>query len=197
MTDLERAAFGNWLSGLTDGEGCFMLRFKHAPSGIIRGAAGFAIALREDDKPALDKIQLFLGCGNVVCDRGGGALNARPRAAFSITRSRDLANILVPHFERCPLRAKKARDYAIWKQGVELIYRIRGRRQRSRGFGGGGWLKWSDRERAEFHALYVALKQVRKYEALPSEEYPKPIVASQDNPQLTMFDDPPDEPRRR
>jgi hypothetical protein len=42
-----------------------------------------------------------------------------PQCDWTVTSKRELAGLLV-YFDRFPLRAKKARDYAIWRRGVEI-----------------------------------------------------------------------------
>jgi hypothetical protein len=65
----EREKFARWLSGFTDGEGCFRLRIVQRKNGggcrILAGQAEFAIKLRSDDKRVLQKIRNFWNCGVV------------------------------------------------------------------------------------------------------------------------------------
>jgi hypothetical protein len=56
--------FGHWLSGFTDGEGCFHGRVvpSRQKSSII---VSFSIALRADDLRILEEIRQALGVGGI------------------------------------------------------------------------------------------------------------------------------------
>lgn len=121
--DIDRDAFGHWLSGLTDGEGCFMLvchlRKRRHSVARMQPSARFQIQLRDDELPILRKIQSYFGCGNIhtyVTKKG-----THPIGSFESRSIVELIQVIVPHFLRYPLRAKKARDFAIWKEGVTLL----------------------------------------------------------------------------
>jgi len=128
-----------WLSGFTDGEACFFFRTREP-------TPGFKIALRADDLPILEAIRAEFGGSlrvNRVRHRNGP--NWKPQAELTISGKRDLVR-LVAYFDRFPLRAKKARDYAIWRRGVG-IYCAHGRTA------------------SELPALAVALKEGRRYDS--------------------------------
>jgi hypothetical protein len=70
---------------------------------------------------------------------------------------------VIPHFENHPLRAKKARDFIIWKDGIELLYRI-SRRPLQRGFGSPGFrLRLTEKDESTFLALVNDLKTQRQF----------------------------------
>jgi hypothetical protein len=118
--DTDREAFGHWLSGFTDGEGHFSLCMSGHKNrhGTRNPHARFQIALRADDLPILRLIQSFFGCGHVERSQQTAA-NAQFR--FRVDRIDELASAIVPHFLRYPLRAKKARDFIVWCEGVDII----------------------------------------------------------------------------
>ena len=109
--------FLNWLAGFIDGEGYF---------GIVkqkkqRGALGyyyvpqFMIKLRHDDMYILKEIYKVIGIGKVFEMNYQPPLNKQVK--FQITscpQSLKLIEIL----DEYPLRAKKKRDYEIWKKAV-------------------------------------------------------------------------------
>lgn len=104
--------FGWWFAGLTDGEGCFDIH----PVGdyfICR----FTIGLRADDLDVLTDLQEATGLGavRVQAMRNG----ACPQARWEIAKKSEVVR-LAALFEDYPLRSKKARDLAIWKQAVEV-----------------------------------------------------------------------------
>ena len=78
----------------------------------------FSIALRLDDQQILLELQQRLGIGRVYSERVTNR-RSKPQAAW---RVHDKAGVrrLVEVFDRYPLRAKKARDFAIWRRAVGL-----------------------------------------------------------------------------
>jgi len=168
--DEDRDAFGHWLSGFTDGEGCFSLhsslRNGKRKTKYGQKHAVFIIQLRIDDSHILDLIQSFLGCG--IRDNFPQRNLSNPSAAFRVHNSHDLLNTVIPNFMKYPLRAKKRRDFEIWKKGVELIYRISQRKRRRRRYKSGGFLsRWTDDESREFATLISALRDQRKIDSYP------------------------------
>lgn len=104
-------AFGHWLAGFTDGEGSF---------NILKNGKGarycmFRIALHADELPILQEIQRQLGLGNVCLQNSPSQKG--PRAMWTVNRKADCLR-LISIFEQYPLRAKKRRDFEIWKQAV-------------------------------------------------------------------------------
>jgi hypothetical protein len=114
-------AFGHWLAGFIDGEGSFTIT-----AGRGRGSAvcALSLGLRDDDRPILDDIACTTGLGRVFNHHRSGT--SRPRAVWKVYSRPDCA-ALVNLLDRYPLRAKKARDYAIWREAVgvwtAVIYR--------------------------------------------------------------------------
>lgn len=109
-----------WLSGFADGEGCFLI----AENPGKRFAPRFKISLRADDKPILDALRNEFG--GFVGTVKQGPRNDHPSVQWVVSSKHDLAR-LRDYFEQHPLRAKKARDYAIWSEAVRA-YCARGGR---------------------------------------------------------------------
>lgn len=179
--DVDRDAFGHYLAGLTDGEGCFFLamnpdRRTRAYSSILQ----FVIQLRADDLPILQLVQSYLQVGRVgETQRKKIQGNRKPKFYFNVSGCLDLATVIVPHFDRYPLRAKKRRDFAIWRQAVLLAATVRRRRHYNmrRGRHGGFVSKWSPDERRTFMAYCDALRAQREYLAPVVEpSLPAPTV---------------------
>lgn len=105
------AAFGYWLAGFADGEGCFRVQVRG--DGSVN--CSFSIALRMDDLPILKEIHERVGYGRIYTGRQMGA--SKPQAAY---RVHDQAGALelVEIFDRYPLRAKKRRDFIVWRHAV-------------------------------------------------------------------------------
>ncbi len=161
VQDHDRDAFGHWLSGFTDGEGCFYLgaevrRSRRTP------VAWLSLSLRADDAAILEAIRDYLGCGKIT---GRPRSTSRPQTELRIIRTSDLMLRVVPHFERYPLRAKKARDFVIWKEAVTLFYRVSLRIAQGRPRRQGTFAKWTDAERVQFDVFRAALRAQRVYDA--------------------------------
>jgi hypothetical protein len=103
---------GHWLAGFTDGEGCFQIRVQRRHRVFN---THFSIALRVDDRPILDELQRRLGVGVVRSYE-----SVPPRAGRAIWEVGTQAGCcrLIEIFDHYPLRAKKRRDYAIWREAV-------------------------------------------------------------------------------
>lgn len=152
--DIDRD-FGNWFAGFVDGEGCFILQVSHLKDGSRICGARLSIGLRLDDLPILQEIETRLRCGHITYDKLRGYF----RASWIVTRVGDLKFIIIPLLERCPLRAKKRRDFLVWKEGVEIVFRAknskRGRKPTQKSMNEEDWL--------QFNALETELKRVRKF----------------------------------
>ena len=166
--DIDRESFGHWLSGFTDGEGSFLLfapRMQHCKKKQW-GRAEFRIALRSDDAGILRLIQSFFGCGHITNyhNQRSKIPNAKPYSTFYVQNKGDLANIIVPHFEFFPLRAKKQKDFAVWKEAIAFIYSLKKRpKDRQPGQRGGFFANWTPLQTTRFLTMKDALRDVRKY----------------------------------
>jgi len=63
----------------------------------------------------LRKIQSYFGLG-FINERL--SLN---RAVFSVQSYRDIANVIIPHFDKYPLITQKKADYLLFKQAINLL----------------------------------------------------------------------------
>lgn len=162
---IDRNHFGSWLSGFTDGEGSFNLVWMTRKNRLPIAHARFNIRLRLDDRPVLDTIASYFKVGVVRCfNYPSTRLNANPSADYIVNKIRDLNAVVVPHFERYPLLAKKSRDFHIWKQGVHLLKEVSQKPKRSRGYRLGQACCWTEDNRQEFESLRIALKAARSYD---------------------------------
>jgi len=117
--------FGHWFAGFVDGEGCFMIRYSTL--GRKRIGCRFHIALRDDDSAILYEIKKTLGdIGSIsrsnsrTGTRSGGH-HDNPQVRFAVSSIADIYHILIPLFEKYPLRSKKRRDFELWREAARLI----------------------------------------------------------------------------
>lgn len=106
--------FGYYLAGLTDGEGSFMLQVR-TKSQVVQNEASFKVSLRKDDLAILVLIREKLGFGKIYLHKS--ELPSNPSACYAVGNHSDALK-LVAIFDRFPLKAKKAHDYAIWRDFV-------------------------------------------------------------------------------
>lgn len=168
-TDINREAFGHWLSGFTDGEGCFMLGIHNRNWQGYHGLvpfANFIIGLRADDEAVLRLIQSYFQCG-ILDYRPRSNNNGKPQFVLRVRNIPELSNIVVPHFDRFPLYAKKKRDFLIWREAVMLFSEIMKRPYRRRTHGRGMSPKWTAEERSHFKRLHDSLREQRAYNSAP------------------------------
>lgn len=143
--------FGHWLAGFLDGEGCFSIKTQS------RGyACDLILWVRADDKSIIDEIVTRTGIGSVVFRNHRPATPnqeyaAHPLVGWSVRRKPDCI-ALVSLIDRYPLRAKKARDYAVWREAVMLWA------EKPYGRGRSGPSDWS-----EMSVLKQHIEDVRRY----------------------------------
>ncbi len=177
-SNIDPVYFASWLSGFTDGEGSFTLRTDDRvyQSGCrcTVCAATFEITLRDDDLPILLLIRSFFQCGTLIrCVKPPKRMpNAKPRAVFKVSKVKELASTIIPHFDAYPLFAKKRRDYKIWREAV-LIAKNSMRKRQPCASGRGTLPRWTKDELADFASLSILLKQQRLYESR-SDNFPVP-----------------------
>ncbi len=117
-------SFGHWFAGFTDGEGCFTITAKynlprrHFPSYGL----SFHIGLRRDDLPILEEIRTRINVGRIKVSHQNKEQN--PQARLIVTRKRECFR-LIDIFDLFPLRAKKARDFSIWKEAGMIWSKIK------------------------------------------------------------------------
>lgn len=173
ISSVDRDAFAGWLSGFTDGEGCFQLQHTKGYGGRYPSAR-FDLAVRRDDSDIVRDIRDFLGVGYFVQDVNAG----RDMARFRVTKTADLVDVIVPHFDAYPMFAKKRLDYAVWREAVLLIAKARVRRGKPRDAA-----KWTAADLAAFERLYEAQRSHKRL----AVDAGTPIVATSLHQQREFF----------
>ena len=119
-----RAAYGArvpldpwFVSGLTEGEGCFCialaLRSKLRTGLEVRPS--FSLSLNERDLELLRDLQAFFGCGWIRESKTDRTFKYEARSVD------DLLDPIIPHFERHPLRGSKATSFAAFRNVCRMI----------------------------------------------------------------------------
>ena len=106
-----------WVTGFADAESTFSL--KVSKSSTTRSGWNvvpeFQITLHSRDLLLLRKIHSFFGIGIV------GERNTRDQVYYSVQSARDIAKVIIPHFDKYPLITKKRADYLLFKQAINII----------------------------------------------------------------------------
>lgn len=116
--------FGNYFAGFADGEGSFTIVQTRTHDSVRKWRCQFSISLRADDRHILDEFVRRLGIGVVHGPYARGAQgsetssNRKPQVMYFV-RNLDDVPVLVEILRKCPLRAKKAKDFEIWSEAVE------------------------------------------------------------------------------
>jgi hypothetical protein len=108
-------AFGHWLAGFIDGEGCFCITYRGPDS--TNKVCMLSVALRADDRPLLEEIQRQTGVGKIYGSPGRG--RTKPYARWIVKNQPEVLQV-VELLTRYPLRGKKAKDFETWKAAVEV-----------------------------------------------------------------------------
>jgi LAGLIDADG endonuclease len=119
-----RAAYGDrvpldpwFVSGLTEGEGCFCVSFARR-SKLRTGLEvrpSFSLSLNEKDLELLKDLQAFFGCGWIRESKADRTFKYEARSV------ENLLDPIMPHFERHPLRGSKAKSFVAFRDVCVMI----------------------------------------------------------------------------
>lgn len=68
----------------------------------------------------IENVQRNINCGAVRVQARPG--RPFPLASWTVTRSRDIVDIIIPIFDAYPLRMKKSDEYKLWREAALLVY---------------------------------------------------------------------------
>ena len=114
----DQLALDPWyVTGLTEGEGCFCVSFAVRPKMRtgLEARPSFSLSLNERDRDLLQGLQQFFGCGWIRESRSDRTFKYEVRSAANLTAS------VVPHFEQHPLRGNKARSFAGFAEVCRMV----------------------------------------------------------------------------
>jgi hypothetical protein len=105
----------HYVSGFTDGEGCFFIGVSSDPKFKTgyRVKATFQIGLHAKDLALLEQIKLFFGVGKIT-------KLATESIQFRVSGLEDL-NLIINHFDNYPLLTRKQSDYLLFKEVLNLM----------------------------------------------------------------------------
>jgi hypothetical protein len=106
-----------YVTGLTEGEGCFCVAFAFRPRRKLGLDAlpSFSLSLNERDRYLLWELQAFFGCGGIRESRSDRTFKYESRSVL------DLTDFVIPHFEAYPLRGAKRRSFGGFAEVCEMM----------------------------------------------------------------------------
>ena len=72
--------------------------------------------MHEKDRALIQSIQEFFGGIGYVSKPNNSLM-----VEFRVSTIKDIANVIIPHFDRYPLLTQKSADYLLFKKSVHLI----------------------------------------------------------------------------
>ena len=160
-SDIDRAYFGAWLSGFTDGEGCFAASLRTQSNRNPTPGCRFSISQRDDDRHIIELIQSFLQVGKIDSHPVNKVnINRKPQARYFVDDLDSLVSVVIPNFEKYPLVAKKSCDFIIWSKLVLLSYAVNQRPRPRRRTDS----RWAVEELGLAKYLVDALHEIRAYQ---------------------------------
>ena len=118
----ERLKTEGWISGYTDGEGCFtvsIVRNKRSKFGW-QVFPEFVITQGEKSLSSLKFIKEWFGCGNIFVNKRYDNHNEN-LYRYCIRSIKDLSEKILPFFERNPLRTSKKKDFEKFKRVILMM----------------------------------------------------------------------------
>lgn len=103
----------NYISGYSDGEGCFCISFSYRPKNLKVGwevKPSFAVGQNFDRREVLDIMNRYFKCGFIRRDYGDKTLK------FEVRGIDDLLNNVIPHFKKYPLYSAKQKDFLLFEK---------------------------------------------------------------------------------
>ena len=118
----ERLKMGFWISGFTDGEGCFtvsLIRNTTTTSGK-QIFPEFVITQSAKSLKVLKEIHTFFGCGSIVLNKRYDNHHEH-LYRFCVRSVKELHENIIPFFEEFPLKTSKYDDFLIFKKIITLM----------------------------------------------------------------------------
>ena len=118
----ERLGTAYWISGFTDGEGCFSVAIiKNSTTRFGKQIfPEFVVTQSMKSLPALRKIKDYFGCGGIFINKRYDNHNEY-LYRYCVRSVAELHQKIIPFFERFPLRTYKYEDFKIFKKVVEMM----------------------------------------------------------------------------
>ncbi len=107
----------SYITGFADGEGCFTISFSQRAKlkTGLEVRPSFSISQNRKSKAVLEEIQAYFGCGFIRFSKGDQTFKYEVRSILEIRK------IIIPHFEKYPLKTSKQQDFQLFKEVCDLV----------------------------------------------------------------------------
>ena len=107
----------NWITGFTDGEGCFAIiiysrKEKKTPSVQF----SYSIGLADRDILIIKKIKEFFDAGFYSIRKN----KKRKDACYRCNGPNIIKEKIIPHFDKYTLQTEKKKSYELWKKAIKI-----------------------------------------------------------------------------
>jgi len=118
----ERLETANWITGFTDGEGCFTVSVINNPTTRFGKQIfpEFVITQGAKSLKALKEIQEFFRCGSIVLNKRYDNHNEH-LYRYCVRSVVDLEKHIIPFFDEFPLRTSKQKDFLVFKKVIAIM----------------------------------------------------------------------------
>ena len=105
----------NWVTGLTDAEGSFIISTpKSTSANGNKVSLRFSLTQKAHSVGILYGLQVFFGCGQVIPSSKGCM-------RFVVQKKTDIINKIIPHFENFPLHTSKGLNFNSFKEAAKIV----------------------------------------------------------------------------
>ena len=113
----ESKEFAWYVTGFTDGEGCFSISFNRRAKlkTGIEVRPSFCIAQNKRNLEILKQFHIYFGCGAIRFSKRDQVYK------YEVRSIKNLRERIIPHFQKYPLKTSKAQDFLIFTEVCELI----------------------------------------------------------------------------
>ena len=118
----ERLWTEGWIVGFVDGEGCFSSPiFRNRPMTMRwQVQPQFVVVQSASSQKVLEDMARFFGCGRVYVNRRYDN-HREDLFRYCVSRFADLRDVIVPFFQRNPLRTSKRQNFEKFAQVIGLM----------------------------------------------------------------------------
>ena len=108
-----------YITGITDAEGTFSFSVVNNKASKLGWTTKviFSIGVHQKDLVILEGLKSYFGVGNIYLEK------ERNVARYSVETSKNLIEVIIPHFNEYPLITQKQADFLLFKEAVKKIYR--------------------------------------------------------------------------
>ena len=120
----ERLKFACWITGFTDGEGCFSIALINNKTTKFGKQVfpEFVVSQGEKSLMALEEIKNFFGCGNIFVNKRYDNHNEN-LYRYCVRSINELDTKIIPFFKQYPLHTYKQNDFLIFEKVIKAMIR--------------------------------------------------------------------------